>query len=148
MRRVRCPHLRCQGRVYCYPGTTLSVRWVLISRGFIVRINCLPTFLFFGIGLNGMVRSREGATAGLWSRSRRLCRQVFPNMYWFRRKSPSYVEITIQCYDRRPDNIPMFVTSWELSRESTCESPLPRVIAEERALPARPWSSARSIRIQ
>lgn len=50
-----------------------------------------------------------------------ICQKLRLRLFPPKRKGENEVEITIQCYDRRPDNIPMFVTSWNVLRNPESE---------------------------
>jgi hypothetical protein len=55
------------------------------------------------------------------NRIKSICQKLHLRLFPPTRKEATEVEITIQCYDRRPDNIPMFVTSWDVARSPESE---------------------------
>jgi hypothetical protein len=55
------------------------------------------------------------------NRIKSICQKLRLRLFLPTRKEAAEVEITIQCYDRRPDNIPMFVTSWDVVRSPESE---------------------------
>lgn len=55
------------------------------------------------------------------NRIKSICQKLRLRLFPPTRKEGTEVEITIQCYDRRPDNIPMFVTSWDVLRSPESE---------------------------
>jgi hypothetical protein len=68
-----------------------------------------------------MRHSPEKPVGSPGNRIKGICQKLRLRLFPPKRKEGTEVEITIQCYDRRPDNIPMFVTSWDVLRSPESE---------------------------
>lgn len=69
-----------------------------------------------------MPHTRRRPVARPGNRIKSICQKLRLRLFPPTRKEGTEVEITILCYDRRPDNIPMFVTSWDVLRSPESES--------------------------
>jgi hypothetical protein len=47
-----------------------------------------------------------------------ICQSLSLRYFSLKRREKAQVELTILCYDRRADNIPMFVTSWNAEQKT------------------------------
>jgi hypothetical protein len=68
-----------------------------------------------------MPHSPEKPVASTGNRIKGICQKLRLRFFPPKQNEGTEVEITIQCYDRRPDNIPMFVTSWDVLRNPESE---------------------------